>query len=335
MQSSLSNPKNIDRINIFLVFVSLAIAIKIPFELFLFSYAFLGPLHYLTEINWLKDREYFFKKSKNWIFFFIACCIVISVYPLFNYLDSILNTQYSKDLVLVNKLGSRLTAGALLLSIVLVSVKKWTYRTLFIILIAVVIFLVDSKQPSLFNFIGMLLPTLVHVYVFTLLFVLFGARKSDSKPGYILTLIILAIPIIIANLNIPSKPLVLEEETRNNFIATNMQGVSSIVTNWFSPVKRNIYSIAIKVQIFISFAYTYHYLNWFSKTSIIGWQKTLKGKKVYLILGFWLISILLYYIDFKLGFVVLFFLSFLHVLLEFPLNIVTIKELISIKKGVK
>ena len=73
----------------------------------------------------------------------------------------------------------------------------------------------------------------------------------------------------------------------------------------------------------------------FSKTSIIGWQKTLKGKKVYLILGFWLISILLYYIDFKLGFIVLFFLSFLHVLLEFPLNIVTIKELISNKKGVK
>ena len=46
------------------MFLALVLALKIPFELFLFSYAVLGPLHYLTEINWLKERNYFAKNKK-------------------------------------------------------------------------------------------------------------------------------------------------------------------------------------------------------------------------------------------------------------------------------
>ena len=55
------NAKKIDILNVALVIMSLFIAIKLPFELFLFSYAFLGPLHYLTEINWLHKKKYFEK----------------------------------------------------------------------------------------------------------------------------------------------------------------------------------------------------------------------------------------------------------------------------------
>jgi hypothetical protein len=32
-----------------------------PFETFLLAYAYLGPLHYLTEISWLHDRNYYSK----------------------------------------------------------------------------------------------------------------------------------------------------------------------------------------------------------------------------------------------------------------------------------
>src|SRR5262245_1075832 len=39
--------------------LSAAIAWVVPFELFVLSYAILGPLHYLTEISWLHDRGYF------------------------------------------------------------------------------------------------------------------------------------------------------------------------------------------------------------------------------------------------------------------------------------
>ena len=38
---------------------SLVIAFSLPFWLFLFSYAVLGPLHYLTEISWLRKKNFF------------------------------------------------------------------------------------------------------------------------------------------------------------------------------------------------------------------------------------------------------------------------------------
>ncbi len=70
---------------------------------------------------------------------------------------------------------------------------------------------------------------------------------------------------------------------------------------------------------FIAFSYTYHYLNWFSKTSIIKWHKV---EKKYLIatIAIWLSAIGIYRYDYQTGLKFLFFLSFLHVFLEFPLN---------------
>lgn len=53
----------INYLNIGLMLVSLAAAMTLPFEVFLFSYAVLGPLHYLTEISWLHDRRYFTERK--------------------------------------------------------------------------------------------------------------------------------------------------------------------------------------------------------------------------------------------------------------------------------
>ncbi len=74
---------------------------------------------------------------------------------------------------------------------------------------------------------------------------------------------------------------------------------------------------------FISFAYLYHYLNWFSKTKIIGWHEVSKQRLA--VVGIiWAAAIVLYAIDYDLGFKALFFLSAMHVLLEFPLDFRTI-----------
>ncbi len=88
-------------------------------------------------------------------------------------------------------------------------------------------------------------------------------------------------------------------------------------------------AIGIKVQIFIAFCYTYHYLNWFSKTTVIGWGKALSTKKFALTIIIWCGSILLYWYDNRTGFVALFFLSIVHVVLEFPLNIRSVKGIAS------
>src|SRR5436190_7509305 len=46
---------------------SAALACLLPFELFLLSYAVLGPLHYLTQISWLHDRGWFTTGKWDWI----------------------------------------------------------------------------------------------------------------------------------------------------------------------------------------------------------------------------------------------------------------------------
>jgi hypothetical protein len=75
----------------------------------------------------------------------------------------------------------------------------------------------------------------------------------------------------------------------------------------------------LMVMRFIAFAYTYHYLNWFSKTSIIKWHEV-SARRTVGIVGLWLLSLALYAHDYQTGMMALYFLSILHVMLEFPLN---------------
>jgi hypothetical protein len=47
----------IDNFNIGLIIVSAILAFHFPLEIFIFSFAILGPRHYLTEINWLDKKN--------------------------------------------------------------------------------------------------------------------------------------------------------------------------------------------------------------------------------------------------------------------------------------
>ena len=52
---------------------------------------------------------------------------------------------------------------------------------------------------------------------------------------------------------------------------------------------------------FLGWAYSYHYLNWFSKTSIIKWHQV--EKKRFVFSGvLWVVSLALYKVDYRLGF---------------------------------
>ncbi|MEY3585561.1 MAG: hypothetical protein RLZZ243_625, partial [Bacteroidota bacterium] len=95
-------------------------------------------------------------------------------------------------------------------------------------------------------------------------------------------------------------------------------------------------SVGIMLMRFIAFAYLYHYLNWFSKTEVIRWHKVPKIRFAAVVI-LWIAASVFYTMDYSLGLSVLFFLSFTHVLLEFPLNIMSIvgigKESMSIMKN--
>lgn len=85
---------------------------------------------------------------------------------------------------------------------------------------------------------------------------------------------------------------------------------------------------------FLSFAYTYHYLNWFSKTEVIKWH-LIPPKRWIAIIALYTLSISIYLVDYKAGFIALLFLSLLHVVLEFPLNAITMRTLFAMLFGKK
>ena len=327
------NSKQVDLLNIGLILISLLIAIELPFKLFLFSYAVLGPLHYLTEINWLQQKNFFIPNPKKWILPLVVLTILLSIYPIVLLSQIEYPNSYESGLNFLAQNSSTFILAGFLFAVFLIFVKGLKKMLIGLCLSILFSFILNHLIPKYFIFVGIFIPTIIHVYLFTGLFMLYGARKGKSKPGIIGVLVLACIPFIIAFLNLDITDYRISEETLSTFMSSNMISVNASLFKMFklnpSENFQLLSLIGFKIQIFISFAYTYHYLNWFSKTSIIGWKQSLNKKKTISIVMLWLVSIALYYYDYKTGFIALFFLSFLHVFLEFPLNVVSIKGIFS------
>jgi hypothetical protein len=76
-----SDADAINYANAGLMVLSALLAFRIPFHLFLFAYAVLGPLHYFTEISWLHDRGYFTKHTESrrlWLAIVAVCMTALT-----------------------------------------------------------------------------------------------------------------------------------------------------------------------------------------------------------------------------------------------------------------
>lgn len=327
------NSKDIDILNVILIVLSLYAAFHIPFGLFIFSYVFLGPLHYLTEINWLKEKEYFLGKA-NYSYFFMFIGLLLSipfVTKIPGYAENTVNETVHNSLQALGKFADELYSIALISAISLLFFKKLLHALLVAIIGATFAIFALNYAPSAALAISIFVPTLIHVYIFTALFMIYGNIKNKSMPGLISIILMFIVPLVIYSAKIdPAEYYDVSNYTKNSYIDSNFGILSSVIAKYIMPegTTYNFLSVlGIKIQIFIAFAYTYHYLNWFSKTSIIRWNKGMSKSKIRTIIAIWLISISIYSYNFKIGFVLLSFLSVLHVLLEFPLNAITIKEL--------
>jgi len=310
--------KKIDIINIGLIIFSFILALKLPFELFIFSYVVLGPLHYLTEISWLKKNNYFVH-SRKWIWVFIFLALLITI-PSFFRLPEI--SGLYEEIILI----------MFLFAIGLVYFNKWQYILLSLILSAVLGFFIIEYVPFSFIVAGVFLPTIIHVYLFTLLFMILGAINNKSREGLIGVMLVILCPVIISVLPIIPADYVVSAYTETSYLTSKFSDLSSYLAQMLSLQNGgrfyHLSEIGIKIQIFIAFCYTYHYLNWFSKTSIIGWSRSLSKTKIVIVVLIWSFSLFLYWYNFKLGYIALFFFSMLHVVLEFPLNIKSMKGII-------
>lgn len=325
----------IDLLNIGLMLVSLMAACLIPFELFLFSYAVLGPLHYLTEIQWLWGRSFFLPRPGPLALGLAIPALLISLpfilLPIPEVNDFLMAGLWGSSRLIVG------TCGLLLFTFLyagsLVWIRKEGLPIPFLVILALFSAGILCNPEVGLIVIGVFLPTLIHVYLFTMLFILFGALKRRSFSGYLNALLLLIIPPIIFIL--PINPYLPAEEVKNTLLGSGFHSVTYEVSRWIGATGNKFYLLSptnVKIQIFIAFAYTYHYLNWFSKTRSIGWQKALNGSRGLWILELWLLSVGLYAYHYKMGFTALFTLSMLHVLMEFPLNWTTVLGIMGLAK---
>jgi len=288
-------PAQLNRVNYFNVLamlVSACLAIAIPFELFLLSYAILGPAHYLTEISWLKSRQFFTLRQYDYLL--ISAVFVVSL--------------------LFKLPAANLVFYTFGLSFILLVVKNHLNRALaFALLISAGYFLLTNNITR--TVFGLYIPTLIHVYIFTGAFLLLGALKDKAFSGYIAVFFFILCPVLLCFL-FPSM-----HGSPTAWVISNYGHFSRLNTITLRNQALNVYTTQASIILtrLIAFAYTYHYLNWFSKTRVINWHHIKPGRA--LIIGvIWLASLTLYYYNYRLGIKWLFILSLLHVILEFPLN---------------
>jgi hypothetical protein len=283
---------------------ALAWAYALPYDGVWISFTVLGLAHFLTQISWLHDRSYFFRdKNPRKIFvgsaMAAALLVVLTLFiaPKDLRLASI-SFAYMFLFILPLFLRGSHAAGKAFAAAALMG--------------ACVYFFLPA-----FSMIGVFLPTVGHVGFFTLCFLLQGALRRGGKAGVVSALfwigavltIFLFPPAAKALSNPWARP---PREFWESLATATSSGFSSSLTAAYS---------------FLTFCYTYHFLNWFTKTEILKWHLISPQR------GLWILiiyagGIVLCFQNYFLGYMLLLLpLSVLHVMLEFPLDVQVISGL--------
>ena len=317
MAASAGRP-NLDRLNLALILGSALLAVRWPFETLLLAYAVLGPLHYLTEISWLHDRRYFLpRKHDAWPLLLGGTALILAV--------ATVAASRKTPLRLAVEHGALFALFGF--ALVMVLTPRWRTRLLALLVLVPACALlarVDGFATSLAGY----LPTVLHVYVFTGLFMLVGTLRRPSRDGRAALAAYVLCPLLCW-----CAPLAWSAAASGwagqAFIGTLSSISRLILGDAGVPLHGEALltdPVAVLVARVLALAYLYHYLNWFSKVEVIGWAR-MSPLRAALIGAAWIGASALYFRDYLLGFTVLLLLSFLHVVLEFPLNHRTFREL--------
>ena len=336
-----ASSRRIDILNFFLIWLTLVLALNWPFQLFLFSYIVIGPWHYLTEINWLDKQKYFLrsKDSRVFVWSMVALVLLLTAGTLFPetgtwaWAKPAYNAVYGSP---GNPMAQAVTWSWSLMPIAFVTAAAWLFTERWALRAPIIVFCAASslyfyRVPAAGILFGLLLPTIVHVFLFTMLFMWYGTLKSRSGWGY-LNLVSMALAVLVIAMNpVRAESISLSESVAQLTLASAFHQINYVINHWFGAMSDNKADLGspafFKVQSFLAFAYTYHYLNWFSKTSIIKWHQV-ERRKFGSSAVLWVISLALYKVNYRVGFSAVAVLSLLHVVLEFPLNFVSIRAIL-------
>ena len=291
--------RRVDAVHLLLTCTAAAFAYLVPFELLLLSYVVLGPAHYLTEISWLHDRKFFLPHRG------IALVLVaVAVGAAFIENGTVFGVVMWLVFVVCALFAAATTAA----------------EGMILVMAAALLTIALAAGGTNFVILGSLLPTLVHVSLFTLVFMVLGAFRSGSKAQALLVAVyLMAIVVILA---VPPSA------------ATVVPKFGKIAHEYFGGVAPalgralSISDLTLDARItgLLAFVYSYHYLNWFIKADVIRWAE-IPRSRLALVVAFSAASTGLYFYNYILGFSVLLALSLLHVILEFPLNSLALRQL--------
>jgi hypothetical protein len=288
-----------DATHLGLMLAALGLTYLVPFELLLLSYVVLGPAHYFTEISWLHDRKYFLPHRSVPIV--LAVIAVIAA-------------------LIDNASWFGLVMWLAFVVCALLAAATTALQATALAIIAIWLTAVMAMNGLSLAVLGILLPTLIHVSLFTLVFMVLGAIRSGSRMQAILVLFYLAAIVLLlaappsASTQIPAFAKVGHEYFGNVAPALGrLLGVADL-------------KLDTRLTSLLAFVYSYHYLNWFIKAEVIRWTDISRARLA-LIVAASAASTALYFYDYTFGFTVLLALSLVHVVLEFPLNSVALRQL--------
>src|SRR6202451_2386238 len=162
--------RTIDAVHLGLMLAALSITYVVPCDLLLLSYVVLGPAHYFTEISWLHDRKYFLPQ-RNVAVGLAGVAAVAALIDNAAWFGFVIWTAF----VACALLTTTTTAQSAILTIVALGVTA-----------------IMAANESSLAVLGILLPTLIHVSVFTLVFMTLGAYRAGSKAQALLVVVYLA-----------------------------------------------------------------------------------------------------------------------------------------------
>jgi hypothetical protein len=316
------NPTQVNYLNIALMIVSCLLAFRFPFELFLFSYAVLGPLHYLTEISWLHERKYFTegklgkhsrRPHKGWLILVgVTMIALIGGFVAVEGSGAAVSPKWEITLFYL-----------VFVTALMVAVLK-NPKARLIVTVTALGLLIPFSLSRYYVIVAFFLVTIIHVLIFTAAFVLYGTLKGRSVSGIVSLAVFLLCAVsflVYAPSGHASGNYV--QQSYHSFTALNVELLKLFRLGSGSSTS-DVYqsSGGLMIMRLIAFAYTYHYLNWFSKTSIIKWHEVPRTRTAAIVVV-WLAALAIYAYNYDTGMAVLYFMSILHVMLEFPLNHLT------------
>jgi hypothetical protein len=289
----------------FLALVVSAVAASVaPLQVFIFVYAFVGPLHYLTEIAWLRKTNFYVGGGaiSERVYVVLAAVLCVAVSADF-YVHRGL-TGYAIGILMVLSLGA------------------WVKNPYVLISALIAGYVAKFFVHGLVMFVAVILPTIVHVYVFTILFMVSGLIRERKRTmlAWINPVLLLGLPVLLlmARWSYPAP---------GRYWISAEAGFSALHGYLAGLLGHNLHPdasilddpAAAGVLRFLAFIYLFHYLNWFAKTELLQWHRVSRGSWGWISVLYSL-SVGCYLWNFTVGFYLVNFLSMLHVFLEFPLN---------------